>query len=199
MGALSKRERINAWSFITPLSSTWLTGATIEDIAEDVLERIDEYLKAYCDIYTSTRCTVAPRPLNCFATTWNLSQVVLSGLARDGGLYVPKHSLPKPTFGQLKRLVPLSYKHKGHIVMEKLIHHSQVCILGQYSIQKTYYFFYQISPQKLDASVDLAFESFSNTCVVPITYLPKQDIYLAELFHGPTGSFKDLALQLLPR
>ena len=112
---------------ITPLSSTWLTGATIEDIAEDVLERIDEYLKAYCDIYTSTRCTVAPRPLNCFATTWNLSQVVLSGLARDGGLYVPKHPLPKPTFGQLKRLVPLSYKHKGHIVMEKLIHHSQVC------------------------------------------------------------------------
>ena len=111
---------------ITPLSSTWLTGATIEDIAEDVLERIDEYLKAYCDIYTSTRCTVAPRPLNCFATTWNLSQVVLSGLARDGGLYVPKHSLPKPTFGQLKRLVPLSYKHKGHIVMEKLIHHSHV-------------------------------------------------------------------------
>ena len=59
-----------------------ITGATIEDIEEDVLERIDEYLKAYCDIYTSTRCTVAPRPLNCFATTWNLSQVVLSGLAR---------------------------------------------------------------------------------------------------------------------
>ena len=189
---------------ITPLSSTWLTGATIEDIAEDVLERIDEYLKAYCDIYTSTRCTVAPRPLNCFATTWNLSQVVLSGLARDGGLYVPKHSLPKPTFGQLKRLVPLSYKHKGHIVMEKLIHHSQVCTNHSWgkiqSKRLTNFFFkYQISPQKLDASVDLAFESFSNSCVVPITYLPKQDIYLAELFHGPTGSFKDLALQLLPR
>ena len=58
---------------------------------------------------------------------------------------------------------------------------------------------FQISPQKLDAAVDLAFESFTNSCVVPITYLPKQDIYLAELFHGPTGSFKDLALQLLPR
>ena len=161
-------------------------------------------MKAYCDIYTSTRCTVAPRPLNCFATTWNLSQVVLSGLARDGGLYVPKHSLPKPTFGQLKRLVPLSYKHKGHIVMEKLIHHSQVCTNHSWgkiqSKRLTNFFFkYQISPQKLDASVDLAFESFSNSCVVPITYLPKQDIYLAELFHGPTGSFKDLALQLLPR
>ena len=161
-------------------------------------------MKAYCDIYTSTRCTVAPRPLNCFATTWNLSQVVLSGLARDGGLYVPKHPLPKPTFGQLKRLVPLSYKHKGHIVMEKLIHHSQVCTnhsWGKIQAKRltNFFFKYQISPQKLDASVDLAFESFSNSCVVPITYLPKQDIYLAELFHGPTGSFKDLALQLLPR
>ena len=132
---------------ITPLSSTWLIGATIEDIAEDVLERIDEYLKAYCDIYTSTRCTVAPRPLNCFATTWNLSQVVLSGLARDGGLYVPKHPLPKPIFGQLKRLVPLSYKHKGHIVMEKLIHHSQVCThitVGQICKKVQFWKFYTV-------------------------------------------------------
>ena len=37
------------------------------------------------------------------------------------------------------------------------------------------------------------------SCVVPIIHLSKTNVYLAELFHGPTGSFKDLALQLLPR
>lgn len=109
-------------------------GATIEDLEEDLLERLDEYLKAYCDVYTSTRCDVAPGPLNFFAMTWNLGQVIMSGLARDGGLYVPKHPLPKPTFGQLERLVPLAYKHKAHIVLEKLIHHSQVFIQFQENI-----------------------------------------------------------------
>ena len=72
------------------------------------------------------RCTVPSGPLSVLANTWGLSEAISNGLARDGGLYVPKHSLPKPTFGQMKRLVPLLYKHKAHIVLEKLIHHSQV-------------------------------------------------------------------------
>ena len=64
--------------------------------------------------------------MSFLATSWGLSETILNGLARDGGLYVPKHSLPKPTLGQMKRLVSLTYKHKAHIVLEKLIHHSQV-------------------------------------------------------------------------
>ena len=92
---------------------------------------MDEYLKAHCDIYNSTRCTVNEEPLNFFAMTWNFSQVILSGLARDGGLYVPKYMLPKPDFGQLKRMVPLAYRHKAHIFLEKLIHHSQVSTVQQ--------------------------------------------------------------------
>ena len=76
---------------------------------------------SYC-----VRCTVPSGPLSVLANTWGLSEAISNGLARDGGLYVPKHSLPKPTFGQMKRLVPLLYKHKAHIILEKLIHHSQV-------------------------------------------------------------------------
>ena len=81
---------------------------------------------SYC-----VRCTVPSGPLSVLANTWGLSEAISNGLARDGGLYVPKHSLPKPTFGQMKRLVPLLYKHKAHIVLEKLIHHSQVIHLWQ--------------------------------------------------------------------
>ncbi len=91
-----------------------------------MLDRLDEYLKAYCNTYASTRCTITPGPLSFLASTWGLSETIVHGLARDGGLFVPKNSLPKPTFGQLKRMVPLAYKHKAHIVLEKLIHHSQV-------------------------------------------------------------------------
>ena len=101
-------------------------GATLNDVEEDVLERLDEYLMAYTDTYTSTRCTIQPGPLSFLATTCGLGETVLSGLARDGGLFVPKNPLPKPTFGQLERMVPLAYRHKGHIVLEKLIHHASV-------------------------------------------------------------------------
>ena len=43
-----------------------------------------------------------------------------------------------------------------------------------------------------------AYSSFEHPKVVPVTHL-EEDIFLSELFHGPTGSFKDLALQLTPQ
>lgn len=102
-------------------------GATIDEVENDVITRVDEYLMAYCNAFTSTRCTINPEaPLSFIATTWGLGETILSGLARDGGLNVPKKPLPKPTFGQLKRLASLGYRHKAHVVLEKWIHHSQV-------------------------------------------------------------------------
>ena len=153
------------------------------------------------------RCTVPSGPLSVLANTWGLSEAISNGLARDGGLYVPKHSLPKPTFGQMKRLVPLLYKHKAHIVLEKLIHHSQVIhyrLINSiifFNLHMKWWFFFQkqILPQKIDEAINAAFSTFYHPTIVPITYLEQSKIYLAELFHGPTGSFKDLALQLLPR
>lgn len=51
----------------------------------------------------------------------------------------------------------------------------------------------------MDEAINAAFETFLHPDVVPIVHLQNSNIYLAELFHGPTGSFKDLALQILPR
>ena len=62
-----------------------------------------------------------------------------------------------------------------------------------------FFFRKQILPQKIDEAINAAFSTFYHPTIVPITYLEQSKIYLAELFHGPTGSFKDLALQLLPR
>ena len=40
-------------------------------------------------------------------TTWGLGETILNGLARDGGLYVPKNALPKPTTGTQFRITIL--------------------------------------------------------------------------------------------
>jgi len=40
---------------------------------------------------------------------------------------------------------------------------------------------------------------FDDQRIVPIVPLGNSGIFIAELFHGPSGSFKDLSLQLLPQ
>lgn len=42
-----------------------------------------------------------------------------------------------------------------------------------------------------------AFSSFEDEHVAPVRKIDDR-IYIQELFHGPTASFKDLALQLMP-
>jgi len=55
-----------------------------------------------------------------------LSEVILTGAARDGGLYVPADDLPVITVGELERLVPLSYCERATRVLERLVHPSDV-------------------------------------------------------------------------
>lgn len=150
-------------------------GVTLQELEECVLDGIDAYMKARCDAFTSTRCFSVPPYVG-------LAQALLGGLAKDGGLYVPKKGLSvKLTSGQLKRLAPLGYRHKAHIVLEQLIHRSH------------------ISPQKLDKAINESYSQFQHSKVVPVVHLKAQQLYIAELFHGPSGSFKDLSLQLLPK
>jgi threonine synthase len=43
-----------------------------------------------------------------------------------------------------------------------------------------------------------AYSTFQDKDIAPIKKLNK-GVYIQELFHGPTASFKDLALQLMPQ
>jgi threonine synthase len=52
----------------------------------------------------------------------------------------------------------------------------------------------EISPQILRTMVEKAYKEFS-----PIIRTLPENQYLLELFHGPTASFKDFALQLFPQ
>ncbi|GAB1215644.1 hypothetical protein ATERTT37_004836 [Aspergillus terreus] len=54
----------------------------------------------------------------------------------------------------------------------------------------------EIPPQDLKAIIDRSYSTFRADDVVPLTHL-QDNLYLLELFHGPSYSFKDCALQFL--
>eukprot|EP00698_Gefionella_okellyi_P000727 TRINITY_DN10654_c0_g1_i1.p1 TRINITY_DN10654_c0_g1~~TRINITY_DN10654_c0_g1_i1.p1 ORF type:complete len:674 (+),score=139.82 TRINITY_DN10654_c0_g1_i1:16-2037(+) len=100
------------------------------------------------------------------------------GIASDGGLYVPCE-LPRFSTAQLVRMVPLSYQDRALRVLER------------FGIAP-------LTPPKLREAIAAAYSSFNTPEVLPVLHL-ENNHYLLEQWHGPTASFKDLALQLTPR
>lgn len=105
-----------------------------------------------------------------------------TGLATDGGLYIPGNkSLPHFTLNQWQRLTDLTYPERAIRILEKWIHPSD------------------IHPSELSRMISTAYNIDSFDChkVFPTVHL-QDNMYVNELFYGPTASFKDAALQLLP-
>jgi len=104
--------------------------------------------------------------------------VLLAGLARDGGLYVPE-AWPRLALAEFKALGGLDYGELARRVM--------LPFLGG-----------TIAEADFAALVDEAYAGFDDKAVVPIKRLGQGEC-LMELFHGPTLAFKDIALQLVGR
>lgn len=104
-------------------------------------------------------------------------QVLLSGLAPDGGLYVPQ-TWPQIDVDSLKGQ---SYQDIAFAVMQPFVAGS-------------------IPDEDLRAIINetYAIDNFRNSDVVPLHHV-KDNLYTLELFHGPTIAFKDVALQMLGR
>ncbi|XP_047205146.1 threonine synthase-like 1 [Girardinichthys multiradiatus] len=152
-------------------------GDTVEEVAEKVLRAVERYQEHDEETYISTRC--GGSELSNRKTYF--SDVVIEGLAADGGLYVPKKGFPKISKSQCLRLISMSYPERALVLLEKCIHPKDVSALDLRDI------------------VYKAYESnFSSERVAPVKHLV-QNQYVQELFHGPTASFKDLALQLMPQ
>jgi threonine synthase len=103
-----------------------------------------------------------------------LAEVTLAGLAPDGGLYVPNSwpHLEVPT-------QPLSYQQLALEVLSPFIGDAVPSAVVQQWIENAY-------------------APFTQPLVAPLHQLDEQ-LYVLELFHGPTLAFKDYALQLLAR
>ncbi len=106
------------------------------------------------------------------------AMAIKTGLAADGGLFVPKE-IPQVSLAEILELSQLSYADRA------------VKILGK--------FLTDFSEAELIDCTQKAYnkEKFETDEIAPL-YQLNQGTYFLELWHGPTCAFKDMALQILP-
>ena len=104
--------------------------------------------------------------------------VLLAGLAADGGLYVPE-TLPKFTVEEISSWAGLPYAELAFNVMYPFVESS-------------------IPESDFRNMVNETYAEFDHKSVAPLVQLDANE-WVLELFRGPTLAFKDFALQLLGR
>ena len=110
--------------------------------------------------------------------TLAFEDVLLTGLAADGGLYVPER-WPGFDPGDLRVLASRSYAECAFSIIRPFV--------GGV-----------IDDRALECMAEEAYAQFDHPAVAPLRQIDRND-WLLELFHGPTLAFKDFALQLLGR
>ena len=108
----------------------------------------------------------------------DFADVLLTGLARDGGLYVPG-AWPRLSRGEIRDLRGRSYADIAVRVMTPFI--------GG-----------EIPEADFAAMVRETYAGFGHPAVAPLKQID-DGLWLCELFHGPTLAFKDYPLQLVGR
>src|SRR5580658_1399326 len=103
---------------------------------------------------------------------------VLTGLAPDGGLYVPE-TWPRFSDAEIAAFAGQPYAEVA------------AAVVGRFAGD-------EIAPADLAEMCADAYASFSHAAVAPLIQLAPGR-FLLELFHGPSLAFKDIALQLLAR
>ncbi|MEL1679443.1 threonine synthase, partial [Acinetobacter baumannii] len=112
------------------------------------------------------------------APALNFEDVLLAGLASDGGLYVPEN-LPRFTLEEIASWVGLPYHELAFRVMRPFVAGS-------------------IADADFKKILEETYGVFAHDAVAPLRQLNGNE-WVLELFHGPTLAFKDFALQLLGR
>nr|WP_246157141.1 threonine synthase [Sneathiella litorea] len=110
------------------------------------------------------------------APVLNFKEVVLTGLARDGGLYLPE-SWPQFSKEDIQSLAGMSYAEAAAFLLQPFLGDS-------------------IDAADFRKMTEKAYAGFVHNAVVPVSQLDSNE-FLMELYHGPTLAFKDVALQLL--
>lgn len=104
----------------------------------------------------------------------SFSEAVMMGLASDGGLLLPE-SIPAFSEEQLQHLSLLPYPE---LAFE---------IISQFATD--------LPSRDLRRLINQSCATFAHPDIVPV--VKRGDVYILELFHGPTLAFKDIALQFL--
>lgn len=112
------------------------------------------------------------------APVLGFEEVLLAGLARDGGLYVPER-WPFADADAQRKLAGRKYAEVAYYLVGPFIGAS-------------------IPDDELRRLVADSYGQFDHQAVAPLKQLGEQ-LWLLELFHGPTLAFKDYALQFVGR
>ncbi len=105
--------------------------------------------------------------------TVTFSQAILSPIASFGGLYVPQ-TLPKLGVDFLDKHLNSSYKELASDMLSR--------------------FEIDIEQSVIDEALNLYDKFDDATNPVPVVKV-KENLFVSELYHGPTRAFKDMALQ----
>ena len=112
------------------------------------------------------------------APALGFADALLAGLARDGGLYLPESwpTLPAET---IRGFSGKSYADVAKAVLAPLVDGD-------------------IPETDLNRMIDEAYAGFRHPAICPLVQID-DNLFVLELFHGPTLAFKDVAMQLLGR
>jgi threonine synthase len=110
------------------------------------------------------------------APVLTFGEAMLTGLARDGGLYVPE-AIPTLTADEIAALGGLSYEEAAFRVMRPFVGDA-------------------FTDEEFRGAIAKAYASFGHTARAPLVQVAPNH-FLLELFHGPTLAFKDFAMQLI--
>ena len=105
----------------------------------------------------------------------NFTDALLAGLARDGGLYVPQ-SWPTLERSRITGLSGLSYAKAAETIVGAARRD-------------------EVAQPALKHAIDAAYAAFRHPAVCPLTQIG-DNLFVLELFHGPTLAFKDVAMRL---
>ncbi len=110
------------------------------------------------------------------APSLSFEDVVLTGLASDGGLYVPE-TLPSFSAETIASWSGLSYQELAFNVMEPFVDGA-------------------LSADELRNIIAASYKTFRHEAIAPLVQTAHNE-WILELFQGPTLAFKDFALQFL--
>ena len=108
----------------------------------------------------------------------DFAQAMMTGLARDGGLYVPA-AIPQMTTAEIAALAGLSYEDACHRIIRPFVGDT-------------------FTDAELRDLIGAAYAGFGHAARAPLVQIGANH-FLLELFHGPTLAFKDFAMQLIGR
>ncbi|MGH6834504.1 MAG: threonine synthase [Methylocella sp.] len=108
----------------------------------------------------------------------SFTEMLLAGLAPDGGLYLPQ-AYPQLSENAIAGMAGRSYEEAALAIL-------------------TPFMAGEIEAGALWEMIAAAYAKFRHKAVAPLTQLDS-NLFVLELFHGPTLAFKDLAMQLLAK